>query len=35
MRKLALAHRVVSFYFNTVLIALAVNAAVVLAQSSG
>lgn len=35
MRKLALAHGIVSFYFNTVLIALAVNAAVVLAQSSG
>lgn len=33
MRKLALAHGIVSFYFNTVLIALAVNAAVVLAQS--
>ena len=35
MRKLALAHGIVSFFFNTVLIALAVNAAVVLAQSSG
>ena len=35
MRKVVLAHGVASFFFNTVLIALAVNIAVVLAQAPG